>query len=89
MLVRCCSFPDKGLQNGKTSMTQRNHRHSGFSQSGQVNLRQQAAPNRAHAGPGEGPPAARRGNGDGACSTEVNTADISELQAVKDLGAML
>lgn len=32
MLVRYCSFPDKGLQNGKTSLTQRNHRHNRFAQ---------------------------------------------------------
>lgn len=36
-------------------------------------------------GLGEGPRPYAVGTGRGACSTEVNTADIAELQAVKGL----
>lgn len=91
MLVRYYSIPDKDLQRGKTALTQRNHRHSRLSESGADRGTFAKGPLRIQCrwGLAEVHRPCTVGPGRGACHAEVNTADISELQAVKGLGAVL
>lgn len=91
MLVRHDSFPDKDLQRRKPALTQRNYRHSRFSQSGQVNLHQQATLRIKHRwGLVKVHWSCAMGTGrEVLAALKLITEDISELQAVKGLGVVL
>lgn len=89
MLVRHHSFTDKDLLREKWPLAQRNHRHSGFSQSSQVNPHQHSTLRVRGRWVGwRFPGRARWEQEEALAAPELTTADTSGLQAVNGLGVV-